>query len=67
MESNNVSCGIHYPKLISNQIFIKNHKQYRKYFKNASKFEKNIISLPIFPGMTIEQASYVCKSLNSAT
>ena len=67
MESKNVSCGIHYPKLISNQIFIKNHKQYRNYFKNASKFEKNIISLPIFPGMTIEQASYVCKVLNSAT
>ena len=67
MESNNVSCGIHYPKLISNQVFIKNHKQYRNDFKNASKFEKNIISLPIFPGMTIEQASYVCKALNSAT
>jgi len=66
LETKNISCGIHYPNLISNQIFLKDHKQYRNHFKNASNNEKNIISLPIYPGMTIEQASYVCKTLNLA-
>ena len=67
MESKNVSCGIHYPKLISNQLFLKDHKQYMIRFNNASRFEKNIISLPIFPGMSKEQAHFVCKVLNSVS
>ncbi|MDC2989027.1 DegT/DnrJ/EryC1/StrS family aminotransferase [Acidimicrobiaceae bacterium] len=64
MEDSGITCGIHYPKLISNQKFLKEHAQYRTKFTNSSAYEKNIISLPIYPGMKSEQALFVCKMLN---
>ena len=64
MEDDGIMCGIHYPKLISNQKFLKGHTQYKNKFTNASAYEKNIISLPIYPGMSQKQALLVCKSLD---
>ena len=64
MADDGIMCGIHYPKLISNQKFLKGHTQYKNKFTNASAYEKNIISLPIYPGMSQKQALLVCKSLD---
>lgn len=58
MENNNIGVGIHYP------ISISNLKCYENYFQdnciNAEKNSKNILSLPMYPDLTVEEINIVC-------
>jgi len=58
MEKNNIGVGIHYP------ISISNLKCYENYFEgnciNAEKNSKNILSLPMYPDLTVEEINTVC-------
>jgi len=60
---NNIETVIHYPNLISDNHAYKNHKQFKNIFKNASSYKNNIVSLPIFPGMSKKQLDYVVNSI----
>lgn len=63
MSSHGIGCGIHYPKIISNQKMYKNHPQYESVFENSSNFEKELVSLPIFPMMKQKELEYVVKTI----
>ena len=63
MSSHGIDCGIHYPKIISNQKMYKNHLQYETIFENASNFEKELVSLPIFPLMNPKELDYVVRTI----
>jgi dTDP-4-amino-4,6-dideoxygalactose transaminase len=58
MENNNIGVGIHYP------ISISNLKCYENYFEdnciNAEKNSKNILSLPMYPDLTVEEINIIC-------
>ncbi len=58
LNDNDVQCGIHYP--------IPCHKQEayageQPQLPNAEKLADEIVSLPIYPDMSLEQAEHVCK------
>ena len=61
MENNNIGVGIHYP------ITISNLKCYENYFEdnfiNAEKNSKNILSLPMYPDLTVEEINTVCSTI----
>lgn len=63
LQNNNIETVIHYPNLITDNQAYKNHKQFKNIFKNASSFKNNIVSLPIFPGMSKKQLDYVIYSI----
>ena len=60
----NVSSGIHYPDTIHLHDGIKAEYGYSEgQFPNAERMCKRILSLPIFPDMTEEQALYACECI----
>jgi len=65
MSSNEIDCGIHYPKMISNQKMYKKHPQYESYFENSSDFEPGLVSLPIFPMIKKAELEYVIKTITN--
>ena len=62
----NIQFGIHYPTLIHLQEAY-NHLNYKKgSFPVAEKYADEILSLPIYPELTQEQISEVCKAVKEA-
>tara|TARA_B100001113_G_C21105302_1_gene620595 strand:+ start:942 stop:2048 length:1107 start_codon:yes stop_codon:yes gene_type:complete len=59
LNDSGIETVIHYPNLISDNLAYKDHEQFGEKFLNASSYKDNIVSLPIFPGMDIEQKNYV--------
>lgn len=61
LENNNIGVGVHYP------ISISNLKCYENYFEdkciNSEKNSKNILSLPMYPDLTVEEINIVCKEI----
>lgn len=62
-----IDCGIqtviHYPIPIQNQKAYQNHPQYKTFFPNATRFSKNLLSLPLFPKMKSSEINYVIKNV----
>ena len=63
LKNKNISTSIHYPKMIINLKPYQNFAN-KKEFKNCSKDEKCIISLPIHPFLTNKEIDFVCKIIN---
>lgn len=63
LKNNNIDTGLHYPI----PIHLQKSYQYLGYregdFPLTEKFSKEILSLPIFPGMTEEEVRYVCSMI----
>lgn len=59
LKSNEVFCGIHYPVPVHLQKAMKDLKYKKKDFPITEKYAKEIISLPIFPEMEVNEAERV--------
>jgi dTDP-4-amino-4,6-dideoxygalactose transaminase len=59
LEEHGVSTGIHYPISISKLKCYENY--FEEKYERAEKNSENIISLPMFPDLTEEEITRVCK------
>lgn len=66
-KKNGVELSIHYPLPIHKQLAYKQHKQHKVKFKNADKFAKQLVSLPIFPKMKNKEVLKVIEVINKIT
>ena len=64
LESNGISCGIHYPKIIPLQKAYKNFGYTEKDFPVGFEKQSKILSLPIFPEMTTNEINFVIKKVH---
>jgi dTDP-4-amino-4,6-dideoxygalactose transaminase len=65
LKQNNVVTGIHYPIPVHKQSFYKNRKSNIKNLKITEKISKQIVSLPMYPEIKLEQLKKICYLLNS--
>lgn len=64
MKKNGIETAIHYPIPVHMQeAYSEYKKQYGKY-KNAEQFSMEILSLPIYYGITDKEINYVCSIIN---
>ena len=63
MKEQNIELGIHYPKAIHHQRAYSSYKFNNSKFKNANKFSSQLVSLPIFPLMSLKEQEYVVKNI----
>ena len=63
MMEKNIELGIHYPKAIHHQKAYKSHKFNQSNFKNVNKYSSQLVSLPIFPLMSIKEQDYVVENI----
>jgi dTDP-4-amino-4,6-dideoxygalactose transaminase len=56
-----IQTQVHYESLVTDQPYYS--RQSPGIFVGANVANKQILSLPIFPGMTMEQVKYVCKNV----
>ena len=64
LESNGISTGVHYPKIIPDQKCYSENIEINKCFK-AREFANKNLSLPIFPGQTKDEIDYVIQKINN--
>lgn len=61
MKKNDIVCGIHYKLPLHKQ---KIFKKYKCYLKNTDQISKEIVSIPIYPGLTKKEQLKVINVLN---
>lgn len=61
-----ITTGVHYPEALPNLTAYKHLGHKPEDFPFASRCSKEVLSLPIFPEMTIEQVETVCEALKTA-
>ena len=64
LERNGIGYGRHYPIPIHHLECFKSFGWDKLSFKNAEFIAYNSISLPVFPGMSVEEVECVCHALN---
>ena len=62
-EKHKVEFGIHYPIPIHRQKAYKDHNQFNSTIKNADYFANDLLSLPIFPYMKLNEINRVVSVL----
>ena len=65
LSDNEIGTQIHYPILPSDQKCFKKNRYKNCDNRNAFELSKQEVSLPIYAGMSIEEAEYVVKVINS--
>ena len=65
LRKNNIFCGIHYPVPIHQQPGYKNKIKINNKLKITEKVSKNILSLPIYPELSINKVKKISKLINS--
>ena len=63
LKNNGVDTQIHYPVAIHQQLALKNKYRVNHNLENTEMLVKNILSLPIYPGLTPEEISIITKLL----
>ena len=66
LKNRGIATGIHYPEALPNLPAYKYLGHKPEDFPVASKYSKEILSLPIYPEMSLEKVEYVCDQLKSA-
>jgi len=64
LEQNNISTSIHYPKILPELDAYKYLSFDSNEFENASKFQYQILSLPMYPELDDEKLGYIVKHIN---
>jgi dTDP-4-amino-4,6-dideoxygalactose transaminase len=62
LESRGVQCSIHYPVALPN-LSIYHDGRTSSEFPIATKFQREILSLPMYPELTAEQVAFVCEQI----
>jgi dTDP-4-amino-4,6-dideoxygalactose transaminase len=65
LKNNGVETAIHYPTALPNLPAYHYLNNKISDFPVASQYQDKILSLPMFPELTVEQISYVCKVIKS--
>jgi dTDP-4-amino-4,6-dideoxygalactose transaminase len=65
LENNGIQTGIHYPIPIHKLKAFDSETFSEKSFPITEKVANELLSLPIFPNMTIEQIDYVCEQVHA--
>lgn len=65
LHNKGISCGLHYPVPIPLQEAFKFLNYKNGDFPISELNSKKILSLPIFPGMTIDEVNYVCDNIEN--
>lgn len=65
LEANDIACGLHYPEVLQNQRMFSYEPYVGNIFGDDRILHNRLLSLPIFPTMTAEQAKYVIEVVNS--
>ena len=60
-----ISTGIHYPKALPFLNAYKSLNHNYKDFPVAYEYQSQILSLPIYPEITVSQIEYVCKAIKT--
>lgn len=63
LKEKGISTGIHYPIALPNLLAYKYLKLSESDFPIASKYQKKLLSLPIFPEITEEQLNYITSTI----
>ncbi|MBK7627770.1 MAG: DegT/DnrJ/EryC1/StrS family aminotransferase [Bacteroidales bacterium] len=65
LNGDNISCGIHYPKALPflDAYLYKKHKT--SDFPVSSNFTNEILSIPVYPEITQDQVSRICRIINN--
>lgn len=63
LETNGIQTAVHYPRALPNLPAYKHLGHQPKDFPIASVYQDQILSLPMFPELTLEQIEYVSKSI----
>lgn len=58
-----VKTEIHYPKVLYRQPFYINFSRNKNSCSIAEKYCQEILSLPLYPELTIEQVKYICQAI----
>jgi dTDP-4-amino-4,6-dideoxygalactose transaminase len=64
LQKNNIGFGITYRSVTDMSVFRKKFKWNDKTCVNSKNLGDNLISLPIYPGLTKSEQFYICKKLN---
>ena len=64
LQENDIASGIHYPIALPNLTAYKYLNYSQKDFPIATKYQNEILSLPIYPEMTTEMTKYIVKNIN---
>ncbi len=64
LKENNIASGIHYPIALPNLTAYKYLNYSQNDFPIATKYQNEILSLPVYPEMTNEMIEYVVKTIN---
>ena len=63
----NIGFSIHYLNPINQMTYYKKKNNFKlKDYKNANKYSKNVISLPVYPKLKIKEIDFICKSIQEA-
>ena len=60
----NIDSAIHYSYVLPKLKIFSNFKQNIKIFSNALKLSKELVSLPIYPELTLKKQLYVIRNVN---
>lgn len=63
LSEHGIGTKIHYENLLSSQPLLSNCKYLKHNLANAEKAKAEVLSLPIFPGLTDAEISYICKCI----
>jgi len=66
LRKNGVSIGIHYPIALPNMLAYKYLAHKKEDFPIASKFQDEILSLPIYPELRKEKVNFICDLIKRA-
>lgn len=58
-----IETKIHYGQLLSEMPLLKGQKYLKHNLARAEKIKSEVLSLPIFPGLTDREISYICKCI----
>ncbi len=64
LKEKGISTGIHYPIPIPKQPAITNVQEQMSSFKNSELAAKTILSLPLYPQLTINEVEFVCAKIS---
>ena len=66
LKEKGITTGIHYPVALPNLTAYKYLGYRPEDFPTATQYSKEVLSLPIYPELRLEQIEYVCDQLKSA-
>jgi len=59
-----IATKIHYPVLLSDHPLLKDYKFRKSSLKNAQNASQSVLSLPIYPELSVNEIDYICQNIS---